>query len=53
MDLAEGRRRLLSGLLSNSPHDPLEIRWGEVRGPSMLARRCPNYGESWTVSLED
>jgi hypothetical protein len=41
--LGELRRRLLDGRISPNPHDPLEVRWGEVQGPSRRARDCPQY----------
>lgn len=43
LSLAEVRKRSLEGRLSNNPHDPLEMRWGERSGPSTRAQRCPVY----------
>jgi hypothetical protein len=43
LTLAEVRSRSKNGLLSSNPHDPLEMRWGSVPGPSARARRCPVY----------
>jgi hypothetical protein len=35
--------RLLKGKFSSNPHDPLEVRWGSVPGPSAKAKSCPEY----------
>lgn len=29
--------------LSNNPHDPLSMRWGQEKGPSAKAKSCPVY----------
>lgn len=50
VDLAEAKRRLFAGLLSNNPHDELEYRWGEKAGPSPLAARCPSW-DHWSPDL--
>lgn len=50
MDLAEFKRRMFSGLISNNPHDGAEYRWGDLRGPSELARRCQAW-DAWTPDL--
>nr|BFD67611.1 hypothetical protein HAGR004_26330 [Bdellovibrio sp. HAGR004] len=44
MDMAEFKRRLFSGLLSNNPNEPGEYRWGLLRGPSDHARSCRSWG---------
>ena len=41
--LAEVYRRIKNGLISDNPHDPIQIRWGESKGPSERAKRCPKY----------
>lgn len=43
ISLGEFRRRLFSSMISSNPNDTLEVRWGEVRGPSERAARCPIY----------
>jgi hypothetical protein len=43
MTLGEFRRRLEGGLISSNPNDPLTVRWGDERGPSEKAQRCPQY----------
>ncbi|RZA09794.1 MAG: hypothetical protein EOP11_00530 [Proteobacteria bacterium] len=43
ISLGELRRRLFTGMLSSNPNDPLSVRWGEVKGPSDRAKRCPIY----------
>ncbi|MNY65042.1 hypothetical protein D3C86_2022480 [compost metagenome] len=50
IDLAEMKRRMFAGLLSNNPLDGLEYRWGLKRGPSPLAASCPSWG-LWTPNL--
>lgn len=45
IDLADFKRRIYAGLLSNNPHDSIEYRWGEKSGSSSLARSC----QSWDV----
>ncbi|MBX2987284.1 MAG: hypothetical protein KF802_05240 [Bdellovibrionaceae bacterium] len=50
IDLAEAKRRLFAGLMSNNPHDDLEYRWGEKRGPSPLGRMCRSW-DLWTPNL--
>lgn len=51
IDMAEAKRRLFAGLMSNNPHDDLEYRWGEKRGPSPRARSCPSW-DPWSPDLE-
>lgn len=43
ISLGELRRRLYRGMLSANPNDPLGVRWGETKGPSERAKRCPIY----------
>ncbi len=43
ISLGELRRRLEANLISSNPNDTLEVRWGEMRGPSERAERCPAY----------
>jgi hypothetical protein len=43
ISLGEFRRRLFAGMISSNPNDPPAMRWGEARGPSERARRCPTY----------
>ncbi len=43
MDLAELKRRLFAGLISNNPHDGFEYRWGLKKGPSPEAKACPSW----------
>jgi hypothetical protein len=43
ISLGELRRRFAAGMISSNPNDTLEVRWGEVRGPSDRAARCPFY----------
>ena len=50
MDLAEFKRRMFSGLISNNPHETAEYRWGELRGPSQRAKSCPSW-DSWIPDL--
>ena len=50
MDLAEFKRRLFLGLISNNPHDGGEYRWGELRGPSQRARSCQSW-DHWAPDL--
>ncbi|WP_374033636.1 hypothetical protein ACES2I_12925 [Bdellovibrio bacteriovorus] len=50
MDLAEFKRRLFQGLISNNPHDGGEYRWGEARGPSQRARTCQSW-DHWAPDL--
>jgi ribosomal protein L39E len=52
MDLAEFKRRLFLGRVSNNPHDTFEYRWGEVQGSSMLAKRCQSW-DIWTPDLNE
>lgn len=51
IDLAEFKRRMFLGHLSNNPHDNLEQRWGEVSEPSNRAKNCPSW-DVWTPDLE-
>jgi hypothetical protein len=50
IDLAEAKRRLFAGLMSNNPMDEVEYRWGEKQGPSPRAQACPSWG-GWTPDL--
>ncbi|AHZ85385.1 hypothetical protein [Bdellovibrio bacteriovorus] len=50
MDMAEFKRRLFLGWLSNNPNERGEYRWGVLRGPSDHARYCPSWG-GWSPSL--
>lgn len=46
MDLAEMKRRLFAGAVSNNPNDPVEARWGERRG----SNSCQSWG-GWSPRL--
>ncbi|NUN05316.1 MAG: hypothetical protein HUU57_06110 [Bdellovibrio sp.] len=50
MDLAEFKRRLFAGHISNNPHDGAEYRWGDVRGPSQRAKSCQSW-DPWSPDL--
>jgi hypothetical protein len=50
MDLAEFKRRMFAGWISNNPNDSGAYRWGESRGPSSRARNCPAW-DSWKPNL--
>lgn len=50
LDLAEFKRRLFAGLISNNPHDSVEYRWGELAGPSQRARSCQSW-DHWSPDL--
>ncbi|MDG0815865.1 hypothetical protein [Bdellovibrio svalbardensis] len=50
MDVAEFKRRLSAGLISNNPHDEGSYRWGDLRGPSQRAKSCQSW-DSWTPDL--
>lgn len=52
IDLAEAKRRMFAGLMSNNPMDGSAERWGEKRGPSELASRCPSW-DLWSPSFGD
>lgn len=52
MDLAEMKRRIFAGLLSNNPMDGFDYRWGIRRGPSPQAAACPSWGV-WTPVFND
>ena len=43
LTLREIRMRSMGLMLSNSPYDPLEMRWGDLKGPSARAKKCPKY----------
>lgn len=43
LSLGEVYKLSVSDKLSNNPHDPLEMRWGQQRGPSAKAKSCPVY----------
>lgn len=51
IDLAEAKRRMFAGQMSNNPNDSIEYRWGERRGPSPLAASCPSWGV-WRPNLD-
>lgn len=46
MDLAEMKRRLFAGAVSNNPNDDIQARWGERRS----SNSCQSWGE-WTPNL--
>ncbi|UXR63954.1 hypothetical protein EZJ49_12850 [Bdellovibrio bacteriovorus] len=50
MDMAEFKRRLFAGWISNNPNERAEYRWGLLRGPSDHARACPSWG-GWSPRL--
>lgn len=50
-DLAEVKRRLFAGLLSNNPLDEIEYRWGEKAGHSQRARSCQSW-DPWSPDLD-
>lgn len=50
MDIAEFKRRMFAGLISNNPNDSGAYRWGESRGPSERARSCPSW-DNWKPRL--
>lgn len=50
IDLAEFKRRIFSGLISNNPVESVEYRWGELAGPSPKAKSCPSW-DIWTPDL--
>ncbi|HWU42063.1 MAG TPA: hypothetical protein VN132_01455, partial [Bdellovibrio sp.] len=50
MDVAEFKRRLYLGLVSNNPQDDGVYRWGDVRGPSQHAKSCPSW-DPWSPDL--
>ncbi|WII72293.1 hypothetical protein QJS83_00235 [Bdellovibrio sp. 22V] len=52
IDLAEFKRRMFAGLISNNPHETAEYRWGEARGPSQRARSCQSW-DAWSPDLKD
>jgi hypothetical protein len=49
-DLAEFKRRMFAGLISNNPHETAEYRWGERRGPSQRALSCESW-DPWSPDL--
>lgn len=49
MDLAEIKRRLFLGLMSNNPMDNMDYRWGSLPSPSPRAQAC----QSWDVWKPD
>ncbi len=51
-DLAEIKRRMFLGLISNNPLDGLLYRWGELKGPSTLAKQCPSW-DVWVPDLKE
>ncbi|WP_413560486.1 hypothetical protein [Bdellovibrio sp. HCB209] len=51
MDLAEFKRRLFAGLISNNPMDDAQYRWGQLRGPSQRARSCQSW-DVWVPNLK-
>lgn len=50
LDMAEFKRRLFSGTITNNPHDDLAYRWGELIGPSPRATRCESW-DPWSPDL--
>lgn len=52
IDLAEAKRRMFKGIMSNNPHDPLEVRWGEgnKKRPSKLNVSCQSW-DQWEPKL--
>lgn len=50
MDLAEFKRRLFKGLISNNPHDDGAYRWGDLKGPSARAQKCQSW-DPWSPDL--
>ncbi|MEN0058986.1 MAG: hypothetical protein AAGB31_09135, partial [Bdellovibrio sp.] len=50
MDMAEFKRRLFLGWISNNPHDESEYRWGDLRGPSQRAHSCQSW-DPWSPDL--
>lgn len=50
MDLAEFKRRLFLGMISNNPHDDGPYRWGELRGSSPRVRSCSSW-DPWSPDL--
>ncbi|MBO9666516.1 MAG: hypothetical protein J7501_06840 [Bdellovibrio sp.] len=50
IDLAEFKRRLFSGLISNNPLDDATYRWGQLRGPSQRAKMCKSW-DVWVPNL--
>lgn len=50
MDLAEFKRRLFMGLISNNPHDEGSYRWGESRGSSARTKSCRSW-DPWSPNL--
>lgn len=52
IDLAEFKRRLFSGMISNDPHEGIAYRWGESRGPGPDAKKCQGW-DYWSPKLED
>lgn len=50
IDLAEFKRRLFLGQISNNPLNNLEYRWGEVAGLSARAKACPSW-DAWSPDI--
>lgn len=50
MDVAEFKRRIYAGLISNNPHDDGAYRWGDLPGPSQRAKSCQSW-DPWTPDL--
>jgi len=50
IDIAEFKRRMFLGNISNNPNDSVEYRWGELSSPSAKARSCPS-ADVWTPNL--
>lgn len=53
MDLAEAKRRMFKGIMSNNPHSTFEYRWGDIEkgGQSDLAKKCPSW-DPWKPELQ-
>jgi hypothetical protein len=52
MDLAEFKRRLFSGLISNNPNDEGVYRWGEIPNPWARAQSCPSW-DAWNPQFSE
>lgn len=52
IDMAEAKRRLFAGMMSNNPLDEMEQRWGEIKGPSLRAQQCQSW-DQWKPEFGD
>ncbi|MGZ3801439.1 MAG: hypothetical protein ACXVCL_14830 [Bdellovibrio sp.] len=50
MDLAEFKRRMFLGWVSNNPNESGQYRWGDLEGPSQHARQCSSW-DNWTPDI--